>query len=192
MDIKRFGQRLKELRGNKSQADIVDMMTKKAGVSTTAQTLGRYERGERKPDLEIIEALSITFNVSADYLLCRSDVKSKDIDLKAACNYTMLSEQTVKVLKAFSELDNLINNKQMNCSCMDILNILLESIGEKAPTLLNLVNLCNFDNTRIKAEEKGNSAIDDFNKNFPAAQKWLDGKLFLLERNEYFEIFRKK
>ena len=114
MDIKRFGQRLKELRGNKSQADIVDMMTKKAGVSTTAQTLGRYERGERKPDLEIIEALSITFNVSADYLLCRSDVKSKDIDLKAACNYTMLSEQTVKVLKAFSELDNLINNKQMN------------------------------------------------------------------------------
>ena len=92
MDIKKFGQRLKELRGNKSQTDIIEIMTEKTGIATTAQTLGRYERGERKPDLEIIEALATTFEVSADYLLGLTDVKSVNADIVAACKYTGLTE----------------------------------------------------------------------------------------------------
>lgn len=99
MDIKKFGQRLKELRGDKSQADIVEMMTKMTGISTTAQTLGRYERGERKPDLEIIEALSTTFGVSADYLLCRTDTKTVDLNIQSFCNYIGCNENVIEQIR---------------------------------------------------------------------------------------------
>lgn len=98
MDIEAFGQRLKELRNNKSQADIVKLIFEKTGISITAQTYGRYENGKRKPNIEIIEALANTFDVSADYLLCRSDVKSTDIDMKAMREYTGLNEKTIQTL----------------------------------------------------------------------------------------------
>ena len=102
MDIEAFGQRLKELRNNKSQADIVKLIFEKTGLSITAQTYGRYENGKRKPDIEIIEALANTFDVSADYLLCRSDVKSVDNNMKAMCKYTGLSEAAVRKLHKFA------------------------------------------------------------------------------------------
>ena len=95
MDIEAFGQRLKDLRNNKSQTDIVKLIFEKTGVAITAQTLGRYENGKRKPDIEIIEALANTFDVSAYYLLCRTDVKSVDINMKAMCKYTGLSEKAI-------------------------------------------------------------------------------------------------
>ena len=95
MDIEAFGQRLKELRNGRSQTDIVKLIFEKTGLSITAQTFGRYENGKRKPDIEIIEALANTFDVSADYLLCRSDVKSTDINMKAMCKYTGLSEKAI-------------------------------------------------------------------------------------------------
>ena len=101
MDIKKFGQRLKELRGDKSQADIVEMMIKKTGISTTAQTLGRYERGERKPDLEIIEALATTFGISADYLLCRTHIKTVDLDIQSFCNYIGCNENVIERIRKF-------------------------------------------------------------------------------------------
>lgn len=111
MDIEAFGQRLRELRNGKSQTDIVKLIFEKTGLSITAQTLGRYENGKRKPDIEIIEALANTFDVSADYLLCRSDVKSTDIDLKAVCEYTGLDEKSIKCLKKIKAADELYDNK---------------------------------------------------------------------------------
>lgn len=101
MDIKLFGKRLKELRGKASQADCAAQILEKTGISLTAQTLGRYENGKRKPDIEIIEALAETFGVSADYLLCRTDVKSSDINIKTVCDYTGLHEESIKRLHSF-------------------------------------------------------------------------------------------
>lgn len=95
---KEFGQRLKELRGGKSQGEIVKMISEKAGVGITAQTLGRYECGTRSPDMEIIEALAYTFDVSADYLLCLTDIRSQSADISSACLYTHLSEKAVEAL----------------------------------------------------------------------------------------------
>ena len=101
MDIEAFGQRLKELRNNKSQADIVKLIFEKTGLSITAQTYGRYENGKRKPDIEIIEALANTFDVSADYLLGISDIRSVDTNIKSICEYTGLSENAVEKLHEF-------------------------------------------------------------------------------------------
>lgn len=98
MDIEAFGQRLKELRNNKSQADIVKLIFEKTGISITAQTYGRYENGKRKPDIEIIEALANTFDVSADYLLCRTDIATTSTDIQMICEYTGLSEKAIQTL----------------------------------------------------------------------------------------------
>lgn len=136
MDIKKFGQRLKELRGDKSQANIVEMMIKKTGISTTAQTLGRYERGERKPDLEIIEALATTFDVSADYLLCRTDIKTVDLDIQSFCNYIGCNESVIKQVRkyyddiiSFDDEPNIERNTKILNSILSN-GLLWEMLGE--------------------------------------------------------------
>ena len=94
----RIGKRLKELRGEKSQADIVKDILDKTGIAITAQTLGRYENGSRLPDIQVFEAIARTYDVSADYLLLRTDVRKKDGDLRGAADYTGLSEKAAEIL----------------------------------------------------------------------------------------------
>lgn len=136
MDIRKFGQRLRELRGNKSQTDIIEIMTKKTGIATTAQTLGRYERGERKPDLEIIEALATTFGVSADYLLCRTDIKTVDLDIQSFCNYIGCNESVINRIREFYSdiisFDDEPNNEQNTKILNSILSngLLWKMLGE--------------------------------------------------------------
>lgn len=60
-----FGDKLKMLRKkeNKTQSEVAD------AVGTTQQTLRRYEREERTPDIIILRKIAKYFNVSTDYLL---------------------------------------------------------------------------------------------------------------------------
>lgn len=64
-----FGERLNELRTKNSilQKDLAEKM------SVTTRALKYYEDGEREPNLKTINFLCDFFNVSADYLLGRSD-----------------------------------------------------------------------------------------------------------------------
>ena len=87
-----FSERLKSLRGNMSQAEAA------AKIGITAQTLGRYENEQRKPDSETILLICKHYGVSADYLLGLSDSKSVDLDMKIACDMTGLSEEFVTTL----------------------------------------------------------------------------------------------
>lgn len=66
---KTFPGRLKQLRGNASQAEFA----KKFGVSQV--TWGRWELGQREPDLEVITKICKTEMVSSDWLLGLSDVR---------------------------------------------------------------------------------------------------------------------
>ena len=60
MDSVIIGQRLRALRGNRSQADIANAI----GVTTMA--ISQYENGERIPRDEIKIKLSALFGVSVD------------------------------------------------------------------------------------------------------------------------------
>lgn len=66
--------RLKELRVTKgvSQGDVAKYL----GI--TQQAYANYERGARKPDPETITKLADYFEVTADYLLGRSDLLGED------------------------------------------------------------------------------------------------------------------
>lgn len=67
-----FQIKIKELRKEKkyTQQEVAD----KIGVTRPAYTA--YESGKRQPDFNILQSLASLFDVSVDYLLGRTDVKT--------------------------------------------------------------------------------------------------------------------
>lgn len=81
------------------------------------------ERGKSSPTIEDIRIISKEFNVSSDYLLGISNVKSVDTDVKAICEYTGLDEEAIIALheyKGFSPTDKLISNMILDGRVDDI------------------------------------------------------------------------
>ena len=64
MDI--FAQRLRILRQNLG-------VTQETVIGVTSRTYIRYEKGEREPVISLLTVIADYFDVSADYLLGRSD-----------------------------------------------------------------------------------------------------------------------
>ena len=89
-------QRLIELQGEKTHEEFARV------VGITRQTMGFYLRGERIPDSETLIQICERCDVSSDWLLGLSDVRSTETHLREICTYTGLSEQAVSVLHAES------------------------------------------------------------------------------------------
>ncbi len=72
----KFKDRLKELREQHeySQRELA----KRLGVS--ASTVGMWESGSRKPDIETMEAITDFFNVSMDYMTGKEDVTERFVN----------------------------------------------------------------------------------------------------------------
>lgn len=70
----RFSDRLRELRNAKdlSQSDFA----KQLGISKSSVNM--YERGEREPNFKMLEQIADYFNVDMDYLLGKSNIRSKN------------------------------------------------------------------------------------------------------------------
>ena len=90
MDIGVFTERLRKLRGERSQREVAE------GIGITQQTYGRYENGARKPDLEIIEAMARYHEVSADYLLGLNEDPTPDYDMQIAVRKGIVLRQGVQ------------------------------------------------------------------------------------------------
>ncbi|MCL2556024.1 MAG: helix-turn-helix domain-containing protein [Firmicutes bacterium] len=67
--MKNFAERLKELRKEKGLSKLA--MAKSLQISDAA--IGRWERGERTINAELLIKLADFFDVSVDYLLGRTD-----------------------------------------------------------------------------------------------------------------------
>lgn len=67
-----FGERLKILRKEKNISQ--EELGNKIGVARTS--VANYETDRNFPTSEVLEKLSDVFNVSIDYLLCKSDIKN--------------------------------------------------------------------------------------------------------------------
>lgn len=68
-----FPKRLKELRQSKelSQQKLADIL------KTSKSSINMYERGEREPGFEMLEAIADFFNVDLDYLLGKSNIERR-------------------------------------------------------------------------------------------------------------------
>lgn len=95
-----FPKRLTDLRetSNLSRQQLADIL----GVSRAS--LEYYEKGKRTPDIDVLYRLSEYFNVTADYLIGRTDKSGESTDVNAICEYTGLSEKAVD--KLHSRLDD--------------------------------------------------------------------------------------
>ena len=67
-------------------------------VGVSSSSIGLYETGERIPDAEILFRIATKCNVSADYLLGISNVKTTEPKPKSICEYTGLSEAAINRL----------------------------------------------------------------------------------------------
>lgn len=104
-----FGERLRELREEKNLTRYV--LADKLSVSYS--TVSKYETNIRFPDKETLMTLADFFDVSLDYLLCRSDIretaekilnKSKDQFLVLSPKNTYISEEDLSP-EAIEELE---------------------------------------------------------------------------------------
>ena len=106
-----FGERLKILRKNFEISQ--DDLGKKIGVARTS--VANYETNRNYPTSEVLEKLSDVFNVSIDYLLCKTDIKHYDKDEKAfrfAYHKEMeglTDEEIANALRFYKEMKNKIN-----------------------------------------------------------------------------------
>lgn len=89
-----FAKRLKELRekAGLNQKECAEKLNVSRG------SISFYENEERLPDIETVYNISTLFGVSVDYLIGLTDVKTSNIDIKATCDYTGLTERSISTL----------------------------------------------------------------------------------------------
>ncbi|WP_432664528.1 helix-turn-helix transcriptional regulator [Wukongibacter baidiensis] len=106
-----FGKILKNLREEKDlkQKDIAKVL----GV--TDRAVGHYESGARRPSQDILEMLADYFNVSVDYLLGRTEVRSH-VNRKGShgINLDGLTDEAVEEVKKYVELIKLKYDRNEN------------------------------------------------------------------------------
>lgn len=97
--------RLRELRKshNQSQAELSKVLC------VSKSTVGLWETGETQPSTEYIFKVAKHYGVSADYLVGVSDSPSLDADIRAAQEYTGLSDRAVKSLTGDDDLVKAVN-----------------------------------------------------------------------------------
>ena len=82
---------LREEKGKKRQ-ETADAL----GISRAS--LEYYEKGKRKPDIEVLARFADYYGVSADYLIGRTGAKTTDRDIRFVCDYTGLDEMSIHML----------------------------------------------------------------------------------------------
>ena len=94
-----FGKRLKELR--KEHGYTIEQFADMVGISKS--TLGYYENDKRMPDIEILARIANVLNVSADYLIGRTNKTARKGKLKTVCEFTGLSDSAAEYLSELVE-----------------------------------------------------------------------------------------
>lgn len=67
-------------------------------IGAARSTVATWLDGRTAPNAYMVKAMAEYFSVSADYLLCISDTRSSDVNVKVAMEYTGLSEDAVEWL----------------------------------------------------------------------------------------------
>ena len=95
-----FPSRLRALREEKGISQAVLAST--LGVSKS--TIGLYETGDTLPDIKTADELADYFNISSDYLLGRTGVRSHDTEIQSVCGYTGLDEKTIEQILDWKDM----------------------------------------------------------------------------------------
>ncbi len=94
-----LGKRLKELRTIKklTQSDLANLL----GIERS--TYGKYETGDSSPDYEKLIQLADFFQVSVDYLLCKTNVRTPIETIAAHHEGEEWTEEELEEIERFKE-----------------------------------------------------------------------------------------
>ena len=130
-----FDDRLTKIREEKG----LNKKEAAAKLNMPYSTYLSYENNEREPNSETLIQISKFFDVSIDYLLGISSVKSINEDIKQACKTTGLTEKAINALQFFVE------NEPFG---MIYLNELIEELKkhteENAPLLYEIIEYLHY------------------------------------------------
>ncbi len=90
-------ERIAELIGDTPSGTVAKVL----GV--TRQTISNCINGRYKPEVDNLEKMADYFNVSTDYILGRTDVKSPDTTIQGVCELLGLSEEALNVIVKLSK-----------------------------------------------------------------------------------------
>lgn len=90
----KFAKTLRTLLSEKEENGI-NLSTVADDLGITRQSLAQYRDGNNIPDIVILGRMAEYFNVSTDFLLGKTEIRSTDNDVKVACKVTGLSEKAV-------------------------------------------------------------------------------------------------
>lgn len=88
-------QRLNEL--------ITDSNELKDFLGCSIQAVNQYKLGISRPSLENLCKIADFYGVSTDYLLGRTLTKTSDMDKRAMCDYSGLTESALELLHSFKD-----------------------------------------------------------------------------------------
>lgn len=95
-----FATKLRKLfaASGRTHGNLADYIKERTGDSVTRQAIGQWCNGNTSPNLKTVPLIASFFRVSVDYLLTETEVKAANLDVKAICEYTGLSEQSVYIM----------------------------------------------------------------------------------------------
>lgn len=131
IDKKAIGKRLKYTRARKRLKQ--NYVAQKLGIHNS--TLNKYESGEREPDLETLHKLAELYEVTTDYLLCRTDhpqgivLKDKTEEEKRKIYQEFVIEKANESLK--------YKGKPLNPEQLESINKILDAMLELSPEQMN-------------------------------------------------------
>lgn len=145
-----FGKRLKELR--KANGYTIEQFAEAVGISKS--TVGYYENNNRMPDIEILSRIADVLNVSADYLIGKTNTTATKGKTKTVCDFTGLSDTAVEYLA------ELVKNKRFDR--IAVINHLFSNSSRTTPftatrrtTMANLRRVfserCSYTSTRCNS-----------------------------------------
>lgn len=154
-----FKERLRDLRGSKSLKEVAQ------DLEISRATLGYYENGDRKPDIEILIKIANYYNVSSDYLLGLTDVSSPQIDDRTISEKTGLTEYALQALYGYGNSEFMDEHLELLT-----INLLLSNY----PHILNLITMYLFTNFESACEVE---EIDQDNAKISSHQLSTIGKM---------------
>lgn len=187
-----LGEKIKEIRKehNLNQSEFGELF------GLTQNTITNIENDKRFPTYEILIEIAKRFNISVDYLLGLSEAKTNNIEIKAICDYTGLTEEAVNKLHEMLVIDDEnynINSKFINDFLssslfykMIFFNISLDKLEKSL--LYHLSIFFEDEKTAEKTAEKIKDELDYI----PTATEILNHRELILYRNQknvntYFE-----
>lgn len=130
-----LGERLRTLRNEKGYTLLY--VADKLGLSEA--TLSNYEKSTRKPDWETINQLADFYNVSTDYLMGRTNIRSTVEDINSKNSVSMDFENVDEALKFILE-----DNTVMAFGGFDTNKLTDDEIIEFANALKNQIELLSY------------------------------------------------